>query len=303
MNPYVRFPLSRIVALAMGLCGPVILAQPTEFQAEGYLLESDQSPRKIHLLAADSKSVQIREGGERRPIILGPGVAVFECQPVEYTKALELFKGRRYAEALSKFTTVKSRYQPLKELIDGHATMAAYYELECLRKMGNLEGLAKALQTFPKGKLSRENQRRQLALYALWDAVRTENWARLQKLAEEHATVRYSGSLRAQIAYCHGLALEGLKRPQESILQYHIALTADGGGSEDITRLAGLRLLGIYHRDPEVQAALRSPAANSASKLEEARAVAAWFEASLGAGMALPAEFEELRRPASNSRD
>ncbi len=299
MNLCGNLPFFLLLALAGVFGNGLLAAASDDFRTPGYLLEQDHAPRKVELIAVENQSLRYREAGEIRALALNTGITVFECEPPGYSKAMELYQARGYREAMAKFAAVKKEFLPLESLDDSHASLAAFYELECLRKTGDLAGLAAALQKFPKGRLTRESQRRQLELYLFWDAVRTKNWARLDALARERANVRLPGGQRAQVAYCHGLALEGLGRPDDALMEYNIALTADSGASEDIARQAALRILGIYQRDPAVQSALKTPGSKDRAKLEEAMAVAALFEKSLGAGVALPKEFREFRRPAS----
>ena len=106
---------------------------------------------------------------------------------------------------------------------------------------------------------------------------------------------------RVQIAYCQGLALENLGRPDEALISYNIAMTADAGASEEITRQAALRVLGIYQRDPEVLSAIKSRKTGketippeAGAKLAAAEAMASLFQRSLGAGTPLPAGFRDF---------
>ncbi len=168
--------------------------------------------------------------------------------------------------------------------------------MECLRKLGDLDGLATALKTFSRGPLSRDYQNDQLELYVLWDAVRTKNWDRLLALTAGRASERLPGQQRAQVAWCEGLALENLGRPEEALVSYQISITADAGNSEEITSQAALRVLAIYHKDAEVRAVLAGKEnAGGQMKLAQARAIAAMFELSLGNGAPLPKEFREFR--------
>ncbi len=296
-------------ALAMvSLCGAAPAAK-RDFQTEAYLIDKVGESRKIELVAATRTSIRYRipEGSKDvLDFVLQDGAAVFLSEPKDFAKAMDLYQGRKYAAAMEQFVAIKEHYRPIEGLEDSYSTLAAYYEMECLRKLGDLEGLATALQKFSKGPLSREYQIRQLELYVLWDAVRTKSWERLEALTNERANLRLPGDQRAQIAWCQGLALEGLGRPAEALVSYQTALTADAGASEEITRQAALRILAIYQQDADVKLALslwgKDPAKVSEkarAKLAEAEAVAALFEKSLGSGVALPAEFRVFTKPGS----
>lgn len=278
------------------------MAQESRFQTEAVLVEKDGESRAIQLISATRSAIRYRIADEApAEMELAGGRSVFVVEPGNYTAAMDLYQDRRYLEAKTKFSAVKERHVPVKSLDDSYATLAAFYEMECMRQLGDLEGLAAALQKFNYGPLTREYQLRQLELYVLWDAARTKSWERLQSLARERLNLRLPGDQRAQVAYCHGLALEGLMRPDEALFAFNTALTADAGASEVVTRLAALRILAIYHNDPDVQAAIArrgKPAAENLAagriKLAEAVAVARLFEMALGVGSPLPAEFREF---------
>jgi hypothetical protein len=266
---------------------------------EAFLIQADGSSQSIRLISAAKDSIRYQVGeAEPLELRLGKGQTVYLLEPQGFSEAMDLYQARKYAEAREKFSAVKQDDVAVQALSDSYASLAAFYEMECLRKTGDLEGLAAALQKFNYGPLTREHQLRQLEIYVLWDAVRTESWERLQSLAREWLNLRLPGDQRAQIAYCHGLALEGRLRPDEALLAYNIALTADAGASEVVSRLAALRILAIHRADAEIRAAmaeLREPRSIEVrAKLAEAAAVAELFEMSLGAGTPLPAEFREF---------
>ena len=277
-------------------------AAKSDFKADAYLIEKDGRSTKVELVAATRTSARYRIPGGSKDVldfVLQDGATVFVCEPSDFAAAMDLFRARKYAEARVRFVAVKERYRPIEGLEDSVSTLGAFYEMECLRKEGDLEGLAAALQKFSNGPLSREDQARQLELYVFWDAVRTKSWERLDAMAKERANMRLPGSQRAQIAYCHGLALENLGRHDEALISFNVAITADAGASEEITRQAALRILGIYHQDPDIGLAMKlrksgqdvvSP--KTARKLAAAEAMANLFRLCLGAGASLPAEFQ-----------
>lgn len=286
-----------IISLMAGLCW-VCPAQEAAFKADAFLIEAGGAPRKISLLSATKNQIRFEdESGATVERALADGTAVFVCEPPGFAEAMDFYQGRKYLEAKAKFAGIKALHDKVQALDDSYASLSAFYELECLRKLGDLAGLAAALQKFPKGALSREHQLRQLELYVMWDAVRTENWVRVEELAKERQSVKLPADQRAQVAYCHGLALEGLKRPLEALLPYQVAITAGAGASEDVTRKAASRILSIYLEDSEVQAALKARGKQASrhplgeARLAEAKAVTAWFKESFGADLSLPPKF------------
>ena len=218
-----------------------------------------------------------------------------------FAAAMDLYQARKYAEAKAKFTEVREGFKSDANQENNPATLAAFYETECLRKLGDLDGLAAAVQKFDRKPLTRAYQLRQLELDGLWELVRKKDWARLDVLVRERSEIPLPGDQRAQLAWCHGLALEGLNRPEEALSAYQTAMIADAGTSEEITRQAALRILGIHQADPAVREAMKnrgSPGEDKNSRsyanLKEAAAVASLFQLSLGGGTPLPEEFREF---------
>lgn len=279
-------------------------AAPAPRSFEALLIRADGSSEPAFLLTATKVSIRYRtarEGTEIHDRKISELAKVHFTEPAEYRTALDLFQARRYHEAKEIFAELRNRFEAVATLPDNPGSLAAFHELECLRKLGDLEGLSAALQKFNKDPLVRENHQRQIEMYIFWDAVRTKNWSRLDALAKERQKQRLPGFQRAQVAYCHALALEGLNRPKEALDAYDRALTADIGASEEIARKSALAILRIHLGDPAVKEALKRPDALPdpktspvGARIAEARAVAKLFQLSLGSGEALPAEYQIL---------
>jgi hypothetical protein len=277
-------------------------APQTPFQTPALLVEEGGANVKVWLTAATKTAIRYREtevAVDTKDAKISDYAAIYLYEPRPYSAAMDLFQGRKYEEAKAAFAALKERFKPLQALENNHGTLAAYYEMECLRKLGDLEGLAAALQDFSKGSITREYQLRQLELYVLWDAARSKSWDRLELLTKERINSRLPGDQRAQVAYLHGLAMEGRNQPEQALFAYQTAITADAGASEDIVRLAALRVLAIMEADPEVKTAIKTwgtPDENKNSKgyfkLIEACAISELFEMTLGAGTPLPAEYK-----------
>lgn len=235
---------------------------------------------------------------------------IYIYEPPDYAKALDLYQARNYAEARELFAKVKETYRPVATLENNPSTLAAFHEMECLRKLGDLEALAAALREFDKAPLTREYQIRQVELYLMWEAVRTQNWEQVKKIVGERAKSPLPGDQRAQLAYCHALALEATGSQQEAIAAYHRATVADAAASEEISRESVLKLLTILTAKPEVKRAIQhwgKPEEDTASpgynQLLEAGALANLYVMSLGGGKPLPEPFKDLPtyRPAKDN--
>jgi tetratricopeptide (TPR) repeat protein len=227
--------------------------------------------------------------------------SVYFYEPAAYKAARDLYQARRYAEARELFAKIAEGLKEIREMPNNHATLAAFYELECLRRMGDLDGLATALEAFREAGLTRPHHLEQVELYILWEAVRTKGWSRLDAMCVERREGALPGYQRAQVAYCHGLALEGLNQPIKALNAYAGAIVADYGAAHELVEQAALNSLRIYKNDPEVQLAIRlwgtedeDPNAAGRFRLEEAAALAETYQQVLGGGKELPAEYVEL---------
>ena len=211
-------------------------------------------------------------------------------QTPEFAAAIDLYQGRYYREAALAFSKIQRGADEVA------ATFAEFYGTECLRKLGDLEGLAKAVESLEKNPVLGAARLRQLKINTMWESVRTKNWSPLALQASDWLDHEIPSDQRAQAALCHGLALENLGHPAGALDAYSMAMTADAGASEEIARQAALHALRLHHADPDVQAALAGGAAPKQDslgfpRLKEAAALARLFESTLGAGTALPQEF------------
>ena len=228
---------------------------------------------------------------------------VFLVEPPDYAAAIDLYEGRKYKEAQEAFAAVKERCKPIAVMPDNFHTLAAFHEMECFRHLGDYEGLAAVLKTFLKEPITRANQLRQLDLYIMWDAVRAAAWDRVLIIASERDEEVLPGYQRAQVAYCKALALDNLGRGREAVIEYNVAMTADSGASEILTQQAGLKALGVYQKDPEVQVAIQNwgtkdenKNSNGYTRLTEAAALAVFYEKYLNLGKPLPAELKAFTK-------
>ena len=277
-------------------------AAPNEAAFEALLTRPDGSSQRAYIVTATKVSIRYREArdsNEVKDLKVSDLASIHVIEPPGYAAAIDLFQDRRYQEAKIAFAALRKSLEPVSNLPDNPGTLSAFHELECLRKLGDLEGLSEELKKFNKDPLVRENHLRQIEMYVFWDAVRTKNWNRLDALAKDRAKQRLPGYQRAQVSYCHALALEALGRPGEALDAYNTSLVADVGASEEIARKSALAILRLHLADPAVKDALKQPPATAEptpgqTRLAEARAVAKLFELSLGAGDPLPEEFGML---------
>ncbi|MES2439164.1 MAG: tetratricopeptide repeat protein [Verrucomicrobiota bacterium] len=256
-------------------------------------------PQSAHLQEIRGAGIEIPETAPAPAAVAPPRqdfVAGVPKTPA-FTVAIDFYQGRKYREARDAFAGVASR----PGVPEDEKLLAEFYQTECLRKLGDLDGLAKAVSSFGGKAALGVLRSRQLEIDALWEAVRTKNWHHLESLASGRTDQRLPGDQRAQVACCLGLALENTGHPVEALNAYNIAMTSDAGASEEIARDAALNVMRIHLADAEVRQAIATwmtPEEDKLSsgflKLREAASVATLFELSLGAGTPLPAELKEL---------
>lgn len=282
-------------------------AMAQRFQQEAVLIFDANRVETVWVADASKAKFLYYEtiaGVDEKTMRISEPASIWLIEPPAYNEATELYQARKYEEARSKFAAVRETYIKLRTLPDNHSSLAAFFEMECLRKLGLLDELAKAQEGFlpdDRNSLTREFQLNQLELYTMWDAVRTKDWPRLELICNERLALNMPGYQRAQVGYCLGLALEGQERPIEAIDAYNIAMTADTGASEVITQLAAANSIRLYAADPEVRKAMRlfgtpdeKPNSLGAQRLSEGASLAALYELTLGNGVALPAESKVL---------
>lgn len=277
------------------------------FEAEAILSKPDDGGTfRAWILAASKTQIRYKTTKVSTDFVdarTSDFATVFLVEPPDYSAAMDLYEGRKYKEAQEAFAAVKERCKPIAVMPDNFHTLAAFHELECLRHLGDYEGLAAALKTFIKDPLTRENQLRQLDLYIMWDAVRALAWDRVLIIASERDEEALPGYQRAQVAYCKALALDNLNRGREAVIEYNVAMTADSGASEILTQQAGLKALGIYKKDPDVQVAIQNWGTKDENKnspgytrLTEAAALAVFYQKHLNLGKALPSELKAFEK-------
>ncbi len=287
-------------ALAAAVCAvPTALAQ--RFQQEAVLIFNDQDFSRVWIGDATKTKIayfETERGVDSVTMATSKPQSIWLIEPPEFTEAMELFQGRKYSEARQKFAEVREKFIKLRELPDNHSSLSAFYEMECLRKLGDLDGLKAAQEKFlpdDRESLTRKHQLDQLELYTLWEAVRLKDWKRLELLGNEWLEKSIPGYQRTQVGYCLGLALEALERPIEAINAYNIGMTADTGASERITAESATNAMGLYLADESVQLAMKlhgtpddDPESAGALRLQEGASLASLYKLTLGGGAALP---------------
>lgn len=282
----------------------------------GSVLAQKSSPRVLlmngedsfsgFMVAADKRKITWKESETSTTLreLSTPATTVYFIEPPEFTEALELYKSRNYKDARTKFASCANLYEKTREVKGNFSTLAKFHEMECARKLEDLDGLAALYEKFDGEKLTHEYHKLQVKMYGVfWDAVRTQSWTRLDGIImdDEWYLTRLPGNLRAQLAYCHGLALEGMEKPIQALTAYNKAFVADFGASENITSKAALNCLRILSEHPDVALAKKlyptedyTDFMNGALLIKEGTALVKLWDKSLGSGEKLPELYKDF---------
>jgi len=176
-------------------------------------------------------------------------------------------------------------YKSIDTAPNNYSSLAGFYKMECSRRMFDLSSLSQEMEKFLKTGLTRESHIQQLEVNAFWEAVRLKEWDRLDRLAQAWQKRKVTGSQRAQIAYCHGVALESLSKKDphklsKALIAYNIVMSADFTASVELVIRATSNTLALYDRDEGVKQAIRfwktedeNPNSTGYLRLMEANAV------------------------------
>ena len=293
--------------LAAFVASAVVGAQEGRFQQEAILIDGPDEWQQVWIMDANKTTMRYYEtvkGVDAKDRRISSPAGIWFMEPKPYTEAMELYQGRQYEEAAKKFGEIREYYERLREIPGNHSSLSAFYQLECYRKLGKLDELKVAIDKFlpiDRESLARPHHLEQLKLYDMWDAVRVKDWSRLERIAEDRLKEKMPGYQRAQVGYCYGMALEGLKKPIKAINAYNIGMTADTGASEFIARQSALNALRLYWADESLQFAIRmydtpdrDDQSSASFRLREAASLAALYKLTIGGGEPLPDDFEKL---------
>lgn len=227
---------------------------------------------------------------------------LYVFEPKNYTEAMNLYKARKYKEAIVKFDEVVEANSMTALLENNYATLSEFYQIECCRRLLDIAGMKERMAKFKSAPLTRQNQIAQLELFPLWEAVLNEDWARLDGLCQQWTKRRLPVSHRAQVEFCHGKALAGLKQLKPALNAYSRAMTADFTLSHEIVNQAALNALELYTTVEGIQHEMDhwgkptgNPTSDAYQYLGEAYGLAAVYEkADFGGGTSLPAKYKKF---------
>ncbi len=252
-----------------------VAAQDDKALPKGRLLYTDGSHDDVFVIKYKAGVVTYRTDMRSLNILQAkkPKLeSVYFYEPKVFSEAMGLYRAKNYGEAKSKFAECELEYKPFDTIANNYATLAGFYKLECSRRSNDLEALSADLEKYRKDGLTRDSHFQQIEVYALWEAVRLKEWARLDRLALSWTERKVPFELRVQIEYCHALALDELAKEDPSRFEdlidaYNRVLTADATASIDLVLKAANSLLRIYANDADVKFVMENwdPSADRAS--------------------------------------
>ncbi len=304
----ILFSVVAIIASAGDLHAQVAAGGQVFFnpgQAPAMLIYEDSPAITVYIVNSNSSAILYKStpnASDNEPQLkLSDVQSVYLYEPKPYRQAVELYQARKYAEALPIFNKVSADYKFTKALPNNYSVLAGFYEMECMRRLGDLEALSKAAAAFDGRGLSRPSQVRQFELYALWDAVRTKSWDRVVAIGEERIAEKQIAYQRAQVAFCLAQGYEAQKKSTKALNAYNMALIADIGATQEIAEQSAVAVMRIHLANPDVQTAMKNWGTEDENKtstgrmhLIEAGAMAALYQFTLGDGKALPSQFNIL---------
>ena len=291
-----RFFITAASSLLLVMHAGVVSAQQTRIEA--IVVPNEGNPQRIWINEVTRTGVRYYATETTTALgdfALSQARAIFFPEPSALSTAIQQFRGREYRTAMQGFARVAADYQAVRPLANNPSTRAAYFEIECLRLLGEYEQMSEKLGALNQSSLTRENELRQLELNLLWEAVGRGAWDRLEGLVNERTGTRMPGNQRAQVAYCAGVVHEQKGETEEAMIAYNEAMIVDAAASEVVARMAAVGILRILDSDSEVRAARdawgtenQRPNSDGHAKLLEAGAVARIYDSFVGAGAPLP---------------
>lgn len=288
--------------LAFAATATAAFAQASNFRLPALLISEGGAQKQAWIVEANRSSIRYASSATDTGIKAEKASdykSIYFLEPTALLDAKELYAARKYDDAKAKFAAIKEFCKPVEKLENNPGAIAAFYEMQCMRALGDLEGLAKANEAFDKDTLINTAQVRQLEVNSLWATVARKDWQGALKLAQSLEKKEIPADQIAQVSYCKALALESLDKPEDALIAYNTAIIADASGSEYSAKNAFQHALGIYAADQAVQRAMEAwgnskenKNAAGRGKLLQAGALANLYEATFGAAAPLPAKLK-----------
>lgn len=292
------FQITTLTVLAAAAVSP-LLAQAAVVN-RAILIKKDGAIQTVWVTAASKTTVRFRpteQSTATQDIRRSDLASVYLVEPESFTTAMDQYKEKDYATALKSFVTIKDQYKSLVELPGNYSTLAAYYEMECQRLLGNYGTLNDLRARIDQGSLLDSTHIAQIELDALWMAFGEKGWDRVEIIGRQELEKELTVDQRVQAAYCYGIALEQNGKPQEALNALNRAVIGNSYHSIDLSKLAVIAILRIHDANPALQKAMETwgtenenPTDPGRAPLIEAGSVAGFYSTVLAPGEKAPAE-------------
>jgi tetratricopeptide (TPR) repeat protein len=292
-----RFLITAATALLIMQPGEVV----AQARIEAIVVPNEGRPLRVWITQVGTAGIRYFRDTQTTAVselALSQTRAIFFPDSQPFVSAMQQYRAREYRAAADSFAKVAADFQVVRPLPNNPSSRAAFFEIECLRLLGEYGKMAEKLGDFNKSGISRENEVRQLELNLMWDAVGRKAWDQLGHLVDQHSNTRMPGNQRVQVAYCKGLVLENKGESKNAIDAYNEAIIIDAAASEVVARMAALAILRIHDSDPDVKIAREMWGSEDFkrslpgyAKLLEAGAVARIYETFISAGAPLPDQY------------
>lgn len=219
------------------------------------LIKPDDTFQVVFLEGADDTKITYRENERstlRETKNIETFVAIYQFEPAEFREAMEAFRRYDYEKALGLFEQVRDQYRNFRQLPNNFASRSELWELECLRHLQRFDELKKRRETYRMLGVTYLDEKRQLDMYTFWEALASESWNRLVTLGGEWIEKPLPGAEKAQVAYCYGKGLAELRRTNEALNAFGMAMTANYSMRSALASKAARESLKLLKDDPEL---------------------------------------------------
>jgi len=226
------------------------------------MLDSQNQIKDVFIVESGPSNVRYKETEIQTNVLDKPRsqiITLFLYEPQSWREAYEQYRNANYKEALEGFAKVKQEQQATAALQNNYVTLARFYELECMRRLGDYAGLKAGLEKIDVRLLGEGTGfTRQLEILQVFSALGSKEYPRLIKLGEKLLTnENFNPSQRVAVNYCLGVAYQETKDINNALNHLAFVLSGDGGSSRVMMKDAILRMLDIYDQHPEVQSMLK----------------------------------------------
>lgn len=234
-------PLIAFVLVCLGLGTPGIPHEARSQEVAIRLNNGSEISAVVERL--DSESLVFRAAGSQASARLTYDQIDFVDwpEPDAWTRAMQWYDLGRFAEAAAIFEQVaaeanRSRfYYPVP---GNYSTRAHRRLLDCHRRMGDAEAVARELEKFEPDRMPKAEREVPPALL-VWAAAGEEDWTRVTQLTSRFESEVSPGSEQGtEIAYLSGLAHEQQGAVREAVVAYGQAYSLNAATDPRLSRLA-----------------------------------------------------------------